>query len=110
MFISFPAKPTETPLEIALNAAEKFIHDAIWLITFAIAFTYYMGQEFGKSFYKVRQAASEIDLEDLEAPIVQPTTDLETLTGNQLKALCKNRCIVFKSKVTKPQLIALLAS
>jgi hypothetical protein len=106
MFLSFPANPSDTSLEIALDAAQTFVHDSIWCITFAIAFTYYMGQEIGKGFYKVRQAASEIELEDLQGPIapsnpVVKPPDLQALTVKALKALCKAHSIIFKSKVTK---------
>jgi hypothetical protein len=115
MFLSFPATPSDTPLEIALKAAETLIHDSIWCITFVIAFTYYMGQEIGKGFYQVRQIALEIELEDLAKLIAPSTTvvkplDLQALTVKALKALCKAHSIIFKSKVTKSQLIALLAS
>jgi hypothetical protein len=109
MFLTFPAAtPSDTSLEIALDAAER-------CITFVIAFTYYMGQEISKGFYKVRQAASEIELEDLAKPIAPSTTvvnqsQLATLTVKALKALCKAHSIIFKSKFTKSQLIALLAS
>jgi hypothetical protein len=114
MFLTFPANPSDTSLEIALNATETFIHDAIWCITFAVAFIYYMGQEIGKGFYQVRQIALEIELEDLAKLIAPSTTvvkplDLQALTIKALKALCETHSIIFKSKVTKSQLIALLA-
>jgi hypothetical protein len=115
MFLTFPATPSDTSLEIALDAAQRFVHDAIYCGTFAIAFCYFLGQEIGKGFYQVRQIALEIELEDLAKLIAPSTTvvkplDLQALTVKALKALCETHSIVFKSKVTKHQLIALLAS
>jgi hypothetical protein len=69
---------------------------------------YYLGQEFGKDFYRVRLAAHDLELEDLARPIAKP--NFETLTVKELKALCTAHSREFKPKSTKSHLIQLLTA
>jgi hypothetical protein len=83
MFISFPATPSDTPLEIALDAAQRFVHDSIWCITFAIAFTYYMGQEIGRIYFST-VSIPEATLEEPLSGLLKPSEAILSRFRNPL--------------------------
>jgi hypothetical protein len=57
--------------ETVLETSQKVFTAIVSAVFITSCFFYYLGQQFGKGFYKVRQIADEIELEDLARPIVK---------------------------------------
>ena len=96
---------------ISAKAAQVFTYDNATALTFkatatvkkvgyaalsglylAGCFFYFLGEEYGKGFYKVRIAAAALEAEDMLAPIVEPMP-----TTTELRALCKAHNIAWRN-------------